>query len=154
MEQTDKQVNKKIIYHASKQQRLVAALIFLSITAGFVLLLLMSREIINTALIFGPCGFKQRYALPCPSCGMTTGAVAFVQGRIWDSFYIQPAGAFLCSLLVISAFLAFLTAVFGVYFGFLKHFFKKVKIGYVIITFLIIISSGWIVTLARALAVR
>ncbi|MHC4265928.1 MAG: DUF2752 domain-containing protein [Planctomycetota bacterium] len=115
---------------------------------------LISKGIINAGLLFGPCGFKQRYELPCPSCGMTTSSVAFIQGHIGQAFYIQPAGAFLCCLLVISAFLAFLIAVFGVYFRFLKVFFEQVKLKYVIIAFLIIIAAGWMVTLSRAMAVR
>jgi hypothetical protein len=154
MEQTDKHVNKKIVYRATREQRLIAALIFLWILGGFVFLWLISKGIINAGLLFGPCGFKQRYELPCPSCGMTTSSVAFIQGHIGQAFYIQPAGAFLCCLLVISAFLAFLIAVFGVYFRFLKVFFEQVKLKYVIIAFLIIIAAGWMVTLSRAMAVR
>jgi hypothetical protein len=154
MRQTGKQVNKKIIYRATREQRLIAALIFLWIGAGFIFLWLISKDIISVGLVFGPCGFKQRYGLPCPTCGMTTSSVAFVQGHISQAFYIQPAGAFLCCVLVISAFLAFLTAVFGVYFGFLKRFIEQVKLRHVIIAFLIIIAAGWMVTLARALAAR
>ena len=154
MEQTDKHVNKKIVYRATREQRLVAALVFLWIGAGFCCLWLMSKGIINVDLLFGPCGFKQRYGLPCPSCGMTTSSIAFIQGQILKAFYIQPAGAFLCSLLAISAFLAFLIAVFGVYFEFLKRFLEQIRLSYVIIAFLIIVAAGWMVTLSRALAAR
>jgi hypothetical protein len=154
MEQTDKHVNKKIAYRATTEQRLVAALIFLWIICGFVFLFLISKGIINVSLLFGPCGFQQRYGLPCPSCGMTRSAVAFIQGHIGQAFYIQPAGAFLCCLMVISAFLSFIVAVFGIYFRFLKLFLEKVKLRYVIITFLIIIAAAWIVTLSRAIAVH
>jgi hypothetical protein len=148
----DKQVKNKIVFRATSGQRLIAAIIFFCIGVGFALLWFMSRDFINVDLLFGPCGFKQLYGLPCPSCGMTTSAIAFIQGHIINAFYIQPAGAFLCCLLFISAFLAFLTAVFGVYFGFLKRFLEQVKPGYVIIAFLIIIIAGWMVTLSRALA--
>jgi len=154
MEQTDKHVNKKIILRATAEQRLVAALVFIWISGGFIFLWLMSKEVLNVGLFFGVCGFKQKYGLPCPTCGMTTSALAFVQGHIGRAFYIQPAGAFLCCLLVISAFFAFLVAVFGVYFSFLKHFFARIKLSYVIIAFLIIIAAGWMVTLSRALAAR
>lgn len=85
---------------------------------------------------------------------MTTAAIAFARGKIWESFYIQPAAALLCALLVISAFLAFLTACFGVYFPFIETVFWKVNIRYIILALLVIILAGWAVTLARALAER
>jgi len=99
-----------------------------------------------------PCGFKQRYNLPCPGCGITTSVVAFAQGKIFEAFYIQPAAALLCCVLVVVAFLAFLIAVFGVYFGFLKRFVTEVKVRYIILALIIIMVAGWAVTLARALA--
>jgi hypothetical protein len=83
---------------------------------------------------------------------MTTSALAFARGKIFESFYIQPAAALLCSILVVVAFLAFIIAVSGVYFSFLVWFFTKVKARYVIAVLLVIIAAGWLVTLARALA--
>jgi len=82
---------------------------------------------------------------------MTTAVSAFAQGKIFESFYIQPAAALLCSVLAVSAFLAFIIAVFGVYFGFIKRFFAEVKIRYIILALIIIIAAGWAVTLARAI---
>lgn len=99
-----------------------------------------------------PCGFKQRYNLPCPTCGVTTSVVAFAQGKFLKSFYTQPAAALLCCVLAVSAFLAFFVAVFGVYFDFLNRFFSKVKIKYIILALIVIIAAGWAVTLARVLA--
>ena len=84
---------------------------------------------------------------------MTTSALAFAKGEIFESFYIQPTGALLCCILAVSAFLAFLIAVFGVYFGFLKRFFAEVKIKHIILALIIIIAAGWAVTLARALKI-
>jgi len=84
---------------------------------------------------------------------MTTSAIAFAQGRIFKSFYVQPAGAFLCCLLVISAGLAFMTAVFGVYFEFIKRFFAEIRVRYIILALAIVIAAGWAVTLSRAMAV-
>ena len=83
---------------------------------------------------------------------MTTSALAFVQGKIAESFYTQPAAALLCCVLIVSAFLAFITAVSGVYFSFVKRFFAEVKIRYIILALIIIIIAGWAVTLARAVA--
>jgi len=48
--------------------------------------------------------------------------------------------------------LALFTAVFGVYFRFVKRFFAEVKIRHIIVALLVIIAAGWAVTLARALA--
>ncbi|MHC4411406.1 MAG: DUF2752 domain-containing protein [Planctomycetota bacterium] len=100
-----------------------------------------------------PCGFKQKYGLPCPTCGMTTSALSFAQGKIKESFSIQPAGGLFCSVLVVAAFLAFLAAFFGVYFIFLRRFFTEVKIRHIILALIIIIVAGWLVTLAGAAAV-
>ena len=83
---------------------------------------------------------------------MTTSALTFVQGRIIRSFYIQPAAALLCCILVVMGFLAFFIAVFGVYFNFLKRFFSEIKIKYIVLALILIIAAGWAVTLARALA--
>jgi hypothetical protein len=149
--QVSQQLNKPKIYRrASFRQRVTAGVVFLVVGASFGLFWVSGHYKIT--LWPFPCGFKQRYGLPCPGCGITTSAVAFAQGRILDAFYIQPAGALLCSLLVISAFLAFFIAVFGVYFGFLEHFFSKVKLTYVILALIVVIAAGWAVTLTRALA--
>jgi len=85
---------------------------------------------------------------------MTTSALAFVRGKIFESFYIQPAGALMCCVLVIVAFFAFLIAVFGLYFRFLKRFFAEVKIKHIILALIVIVAAGWAVTLTRALAAK
>ncbi len=99
-----------------------------------------------------PCGFKQRFGLPCPTCGMTTSMIAFCQGKIIEAFYIQPAMGLFCCVLVIIAVLSLFTGVFGVYFEFIRRFFTQVKIRYIIAALLVIVAAGWAVTLARALA--
>jgi len=81
---------------------------------------------------------------------MTTSAICFAKGQIFKSFYIQPAAGLFCTVFVISAVLAFLTAVFGIYFHFLDHL-KEIKVRYIILVLLIIIAAGWAVTLARAI---
>jgi len=58
----------------------------------------------------------------------------------------------LCCVLVVVAFLALFTAVFGVYFSFIKRFFAEVKLRHIILALIVIIAAGWAVTLARALA--
>jgi hypothetical protein len=83
---------------------------------------------------------------------MTTATLAFAQGKIFEALYIQPAAGLLLCIMVFIAFLAFFTSVFGVYFRFIKRFFKEIKVRYIILALLIIIAAGWAVTLARAFA--
>ena len=130
--------------------RVVAAFIFLIITAGFVVLLLEAHGKIRLGFLLGPCGFKQRYNYPCPSCGMTHSAVEFVKGNFYRSFYLQPAGFLLCLVFVISAFFSFIAAVFGIYCSFLRYVFKQSNIKYIVLAVTIILVAGWAVTLARA----
>ena len=147
--QISQHLNKsKFFFRASPRQRVTAAFVFLAVAAFFGLFWLTAHY--KIALWPPGCGFKQKYDLPCPACGMTTSAVAFAQGKIFEAFYIQPAAALLCCVLAVSAFLAFIIAVFGVYFGFIKRFFTEVKIKYIILALIIIIAAGWAVTLARA----
>jgi hypothetical protein len=60
----------------------------------------------------------------------------------------------MCVVLAASTFFAFVTAVFGIYFSFLKRVFTEVKVRYVIVAVITIAVAGWAVTLARALAQR
>ena len=83
---------------------------------------------------------------------MTTSILAFARGSIFESFYIQPAAALMCSIMVIAAFLALLKAVLGIHFRFLDSLFSKIKVKYLILIVILIIAAGWAVTLARALA--
>jgi predicted RNA-binding Zn-ribbon protein involved in translation (DUF1610 family) len=139
---------------ASSGQRLAAAIVCLGIVLFFGSFALAGHYKIDMGRLLGYCGFKQRTGLPCPTCGMTTAALAFAQGRILEAFYIQPACGFLCSVMVIAAILAFITAVFGVYFHFIRRFFTEVKLRYIILALVIVIAAGWAVTLARAIAAK
>ena len=149
------QVNRpKIFCRASSGQRLAAAIVCLAVVAFFGAFALAAHYKFDIGRWLGPCGFKQRTGLPCPTCGMTTATLAFSQGRILDAFYIQPACALLWCLTVLAAFCALITAVFGVYFRFFRNFFAEVKLRYMILALLVIIAAAWAVTLARALALR
>jgi len=151
--QISQQVNKsKIFSRASSHQRMAAVIVCLAVVAFFGLFALAGHYNIDMGRWLGYCGFKQRYGLPCPTCGMTTAALAFAQGKIFEAFYIQPACALLCCVLVVIALLAFVTAVLGVYFRFLDRFFSEVKVRYIIVALIVIIAAGWAVTLAQALA--
>jgi len=149
---TSQQINKlKIFIRASSCQRITAAIVCLAVFGFFGLFALAGHYNINMGRWLGYCGFKQTYGLPCPTCGMTTAVLAFAQGNIFEAFYIQPAGALLCCVLVVIALSALVIAVFGVYFRFLERFFREVKIKYIILALIVIIAAGWAVTLARAL---
>jgi hypothetical protein len=60
----------------------------------------------------------------------------------------------LCCVLILSGFLAFLIAVFGVYFSFLDRLFARVKLRHVIIAAIVVLAFGWMVTITRALLAR
>ncbi len=140
------------IRRASPRQRLIAALFALGVFGLFGGLWLLQRIGFDFGLIFPPCGVKQRWGLTCPTCGMTTSTLAFARGDLITAFYVQPAGAFLNSLLVVGAFFAFLIAVSGVYFRALDRWFAEIRIRHVAVGLLIILAAGWAVTLARAIA--
>lgn len=151
--QINQQVNKtKIFNRASFRQRMIAMIICLAVISFFVFFVLIGHYDIDTGRLLGYCGFKQKYGLPCPTCGMTTATLSFSKGEIIEAFYIQPACAFLCSVMVFIAILALITAVFGKYFCFIEFFFYEVKVRYIILALIIIIAAGWAVTLTRALA--
>jgi len=153
--QVSQQLNKpKFFCRASHRQRSASALIFLAVLAFFGLFWLAANGKIDLGRWLVPCGFKQKYGLPCPTCGMTTAVVAFAQGKVLEAFYIQPAAALLCCMFLIIAFLAFLIAFFGVYFRFINRFFAEVKIKHIILALIVITAAGWAVTLAQALAAK
>lgn len=150
---TNQQLNeRKILYRITARQRFWAAVILFAAIAVFGILWLAAKDLVNIGQIVGPCGFKQRYHLPCPGCGMTTAGVAFVSGKIFEAFYIQPAAAFLCCILAVIGFWSLFIAVFGVNLAFLNRVVTRVKVRYIILALLVILAGGWVVMLARALA--
>jgi hypothetical protein len=48
------------------------------------------------------CGFLERTQLPCPTCGMTTAFSHLVRGQIVSAMKVQPAGAILAIVCVIT----------------------------------------------------
>ena len=132
--------------------RMIAAAVFLAVAAIFAFLWAGATGRMETSRYLGICGFKQSYALPCPTCFTTHAAQAFVRGHIIEAFYIQPAGALLCCLMLASAVFALLIAVFGVHFPFLHQRLSWRTVKYCIVSAIIITGAGWAVTLARTLA--
>ena len=143
-----------MFYRASSRQRVIAAIFCLSVTVYFAAFAIAGHYQVNMGRHLGYCGFKQRTNLPCPSCGMTTATLAFAQGRIWEAFNIQPAAALLYCVAVVAAAVALFIAASGLYPGVVRQFFEEVKIRYIIVALVIILASGWAVTVARALATQ
>jgi len=134
------------------RQRGIAAIIAGGVIAVFAALWLSQRVGFDVGSLFGECGMMQRTGLPCPTCWMTRAVLAFARGDVIAAYYMQPAAAFLCSLLVIAAFFALLTSVFGIYFSAFDRLFAEIRIKHVVVGLLIILAAGWAVTLARAVA--
>jgi len=132
-------------------QRITAGVVFVAVVAIFAVLFAGGRGWIDMSRLFGICGFKQVYGLPCPTCYVTSSAMAFAKGRIFESFYIQPAGAVLCCALVAVGVAALLISVFGVNFRFLHQPIRWRMIKYFVAGALVILAAGWAVTLSRAL---
>lgn len=140
----------KTFARAAARQRLIAAIVFFAIAGSFAAFWLVARYDIN--LYPFPCGFKQRYGLPCPTCGFTHAVLYFAQGQIIRSFSAQPAAALFCTLAVVTAFFAFLIAAFGIYSPALKRRITSVKLRYIIAVLVFVIVAGWVVTLVKTLA--
>jgi hypothetical protein len=154
MAENQQPTEQKFLAKASRNGRVIAAWILLIGLAVCIFLVLAGRGVINVSRYLPPCGMKMRYGLPCPTCGFTHSALAFFSGDILGAFYTQPAGALLCLGIVVTVFLAFITAVFGVYFPFLKNFARRIKAWHIVLAVVLILAGAWAVTLSRALALR
>ncbi|MBN2511892.1 MAG: DUF2752 domain-containing protein [Sedimentisphaerales bacterium] len=107
------------------------------------------KGIIQPQQVLGVCGFKQRYGLPCPGCGWTHSAQAFMTGDFKRSFVLQPAAAVFCAVSVIVWILALHTVVFGIHFRLQQVLFNPRFWKYVLICSAAVILLGWIATLVR-----
>ncbi len=134
-------------------QRIVCFCVFAVILSLFIFLWAASRGDVDVERVFGICGFKQRHGLPCPGCGITRSAMFFVRGHFLKSFYFQPAGFVMCLVLAAWGVLCVSRAFFGT-----RLVARSVSLGiavkYVLVCGVIIVVCGWVVTLARAFAMR
>jgi hypothetical protein len=148
-------VDKKVfIVKPSYRQRIWALVIFLAIFFIFIFFHLAFKGKIDLSVLFDPCGFKQKYDLPCPCCGFTSSIVAFSGGKVFESVYLQPAAGLFCFVLILIGILSFLASFCGIHFSIIDKFFSEVKLRYIFLALLLIILSAWLVLLSRALAVR
>lgn len=59
--------------------------------AGLAFGALLPLSVLTSGVPF--CPFKLATGLPCPGCGITRAAVAFLHGDVATSFYYHPLGA-------------------------------------------------------------
>ena len=151
--QSSQQTGKsQFIFRATGRQRLIAVIVFAILSVFFGSFALASHFNLDMGNYLGRCGFKTMYHLPCPTCGYTTATLAFTKGKIFEAFYEQPACGLLCSIFVIIGVISLIIALFGINFSFVVKILTEVKIRYAIFALIIIVASGWAVTLARAWA--
>ncbi|HEY1922841.1 MAG TPA: DUF2752 domain-containing protein [Tepidisphaeraceae bacterium] len=67
----------------------------------------------HTQLGLDQCQFALRTGLPCPSCGMTTSFAWLARGNLPASFYVQPMGALLGLLTILTMWASFYIAATG-----------------------------------------
>ncbi|MBP8305168.1 MAG: DUF2752 domain-containing protein [Phycisphaerae bacterium] len=137
----------------SARQRLGAACLGVAIVVGFLSLGLAQRLGFDFGTWFGPCGFKQRYGLPCPTCGMTTSVLAFARGDPARSFSTQPCAGLMCSALAGGAVLLLWVAACGRCPGPVARFWARLGLLHVLLVLALIVAAGWIWTLVRAIRV-
>jgi hypothetical protein len=130
-------------------QRLIGLAIFAGISGAWAFLWLAEKGMIQPQYVLGVCGFKQRYGLPCPGCGWTHSAQAFVTGDIGRSFVQQPAAMVFCAVSVMVWILALHTAVFGIHFRLRQVLSNPRFWKYVLICSGAVILLGWMATLVR-----
>jgi hypothetical protein len=135
----------------SPTTRFVGAVVFFVIVAAFFLLRFSSKGDIDLSYLFGVCGFKQRFGLPCPGCGWTHAAEMFAAGHLFEAFRIQPAAAFFCIVLSLAAIFALLSAVFGIDSRLLKRIFSPKGGVVLLVAACVVILAGWLVTLIRTI---
>ena len=150
MDQDQSTNPRKAIIRATASQRRKGLILFLLMIIGLGSLSAAEALHFDIGRLFNPCGFKQRYHLPCPTCGFTTAARAFARGRIGLAFYTQPAAGFVCLMLVFAALTGLFIAVCGIYPRWVHRTLSTLTPQRVFWTLLLIVLLGWAVTLTRA----
>ena len=134
-----------------RQERVIAMCVFVSVLAFFAVAWSFNAGILNPKALFGICGLKQKYHIPCPTCGMTSSVRSFTYGNFAESFRLQPAGGVLCVSLVCAGVCSFLT-VLGADLRFIYSRLASLRFRYVATVVMIVFLAGWAVTMSRALA--
>jgi hypothetical protein len=135
---------------SARQDRITFFVVVVIIGIFFGIFYLVKADFVNIGPA-GGCAFERNFGLPCPTCGMTRAIIAFMEGKIIKAFYIQPAGAAICLVLIWTAFFSLLSACLGVNFFFLPPV-RLWRLKHILLAIIIILAGGWAVTLARAIA--
>jgi len=144
------QEKSKWFIKSRQHDRVTFLVVFVTICFIFVLFYLIKAGFVSLGPA-GGCAFERNYGLPCPTCGWTRAINAFIEGKIIKAFYIQPAAAAGCIILLWIGFFSLLSACLGVNSPFLPPV-RLWQLKYIIAVLVIIIGAGWAVTLTRALA--
>jgi hypothetical protein len=145
-----KQKKSKWFVKSTVQDRFTFLVVFVIIGFTFCIFYLVKQGFVNLGP-GGGCAFERNFGLPCPTCGWTRAISAFMEGKTIKAFYIQPAAAAGCLILVWTAFYSLLSACLGVDFSFLPPV-RLWQLKYILLVILFILAAGWAVTLARAFA--
>ncbi len=148
---TDQQVNPAATrIPATRTQRLVGLAVFLVTGGGLCLLNALQRLNFNFGRLFWPCGFRARTGLPCLTCGMTRSVQAFSRGDWVEAFRMQPAAGFLGLVVVAAAVVGLWIASTGHIPRFVRRLRAEFQFKRCLWQLLLILLSGWAVTLAQA----
>jgi hypothetical protein len=131
----------------SRTTRVLAAAIFCGIATFAVFANWAGRHNFSFIKYTGVCGFKDRYGLPCPTCGMTTSWLQFAQGHVLKAFIAQPAGPILFTALIAAGVWSFVLAITG----HKPPFARNWRLKYIILGIFGIVLAGWAVMLVRAM---
>ena len=131
--------------------RVAAGLFAAGVIGGGAVVWLSAHGHLDLTAWLGVCGFKQRYALPCPGCGWTHSLQLCVTGHPVEGFVHQPAAAFFCVVGAAAGIYALLIAVFGIDFGFPRRLLAAVGVKTLVISAVVVFLAGWLVRLLRVL---
>ncbi len=94
-----------------------------------------------------PCSIYASTGLPCATCGMTTSFALAADGRLLQSFLVQPTGAILAVLTAILAVISGYALISGMWMGPVLALFARLR------TFAVlggVVLLGWAYTAGRA----
>ena len=133
----------------TRRERVWAGLGTAAVAGLFASLALAQRAGFDVGTLFGPCGFRQRHGLPCPTCGMTTAVLAFARGEVFLAFSTQPAAGLLCLVLTLGGVGALAMAILGKCPRVVADLRVRARPLHVVIGCALVLLAGWAVTFLR-----
>ncbi|WP_146682706.1 DUF2752 domain-containing protein [Limihaloglobus sulfuriphilus] len=116
--------------------------------AALVLSILIGMGVLSAESLFGICGFKRKYNLPCPFCGMTRSFSFFFRGRFISSLTVQPAGFMLAAILSVSG-ICSAAELFGHKTLFYRELRRGKRLAIVFVCIFIIGLVSWVYTIFK-----